>query len=140
MKKHEFTERKKEIMPYSEKIRKCIQTQFDKDEWYYTFDEEEGVFRTKIKLNGRLNRCELFVRIHEDYYVAYSGISINADEQSMPLVAEYLHRANYGLKMGSFELDHSDGEIRFKVFVDCGDNGVHLSVALAQQKVFQGGV
>lgn len=108
-------------MSYSERIRKCIQAHFEKDEWYYTFDEEEGVFRAKIKLDGRLNRCELTVRIHEDYYVAYSGMAINADEKSIPLVAEYLHRANYGLKMGSFELDYNDGEIRFKVFVDCGD-------------------
>ena len=109
-------------MGYSNKIKDCLKNQFDKDEWYYTFDEEEGVFRAKIKLDGRLNRCELTVRIHEDYYVAYSGIAINADEQSIPLVAEYLHRANYGLKMGAFEIDHNDGEIRFKVFVDCGDD------------------
>lgn len=109
-------------MSYSKKIRELIKTHFDQDEWYYTFDEEEGVFRAKIKLKGRLNRCELTVHIHEDYYVAYSGIAINADEESIPLVAEYLHRANYCLKMGAFEIDYNDGEIRFKVFVDCGDD------------------
>lgn len=31
-------------------------------------------------------------------------------------MAEYLTRANYGLRDGNFELDFSDGEIRYKVF------------------------
>ena len=26
------------------------------------------------------------------------------------------------MKLGSFELDHSDGEIRYKMYVDCGDD------------------
>ena len=28
-------------------------------------------------------------------------------------------QANYGLRNGNFELDMRDGEIRYKVFVDC---------------------
>lgn len=33
-------------------------------------------------------------------------------------VAEFLMRANYGLRMGNFEMDLDDGEIRFKASVD----------------------
>ncbi len=36
-------------------------------------------------------------------------------------VAEYLTRANYGLTIGNFELDFSDGEVRYKVTNFCGD-------------------
>ena len=39
----------------------------------------------------------------------------------MAQVAEYLTRANFGLRNGNFELDYSDGEIRYKTFVDCED-------------------
>ena len=109
-------------MEYSEKIKSCIQSYLDKDEWHYTFDKDQGVFNAKIKLDGRLNRCDITVRIRDDYYTVYGGIAINADTKSIPAVAEYLHRANFGLKIGSFELDHNDGEIRYKVCVDCGDN------------------
>lgn len=34
------------------------------------------------------------------------------------LVAEFLMRANYGLRLGNFEMDLDDGEVRFKASVD----------------------
>lgn len=37
----------------------------------------------------------------------------------MAIMAEFICRANYGLKNGNFELDMRDGEIRYKSFVDC---------------------
>ena len=30
-------------------------------------------------------------------------------------IAEYLTRANYGMVMGNFEMDYSDGEIRYLI-------------------------
>lgn len=36
-------------------------------------------------------------------------------------MAEYLHRANYGLSIGNFELDVRDGEIRYKVSMNVQD-------------------
>ena len=32
-----------------------------------------------------------------------------------PAIAEAIARANYGMKMGKFELDYSDGELRFQI-------------------------
>ena len=32
---------------------------------------------------------------------------------------EFINRANYGLRNGNFELDVRDGEIRYKIYVDC---------------------
>lgn len=34
------------------------------------------------------------------------------------MVAEFLMRANYGLRLGNFEMDLDDGEVRFKASVD----------------------
>ena len=34
------------------------------------------------------------------------------------MVSEFLHRANYGLNDGNFEMDYKDGEIRYKSFVN----------------------
>ena len=69
-------------------------------------------------------------------------------------VMEYLTRANYGLLMGNFEIDLSDGEVRFKSAVDAGESGeltepqirsaLYLSVATLDryfpglQRVIQG--
>jgi hypothetical protein len=33
-------------------------------------------------------------------------------------VAEYITRANYGLRIGNFEMDYSDGEVRYKSSLD----------------------
>ena len=34
------------------------------------------------------------------------------------MVAEFITRANYGLKVGNFEMDMDDGEARFKTSID----------------------
>lgn len=41
--------------------------------------------------------------------------------EMMNSMSEFINRANYGLKLGNFELDFGDGEIRFKVHVMCKD-------------------
>jgi hypothetical protein len=68
-------------------------------------------------------------------------------------VMEYLTRANYGLLLGNFETDLSDGEVRFKISLDTEDidfgykqyqNMLYVSVAMMDryypglQKVLQG--
>ena len=109
-------------MTYSEQIKNCIQNYLDKNEWYYTFDEEDIFFRAGIKIDGKLSRCDLIIDIGKSFYLVYAKIALSADPNNINAVSEYLHRANFGLKLGSFELDHSDGEIRYKMYVDCGDD------------------
>lgn len=53
--------------------------------------------------------------------VSYATIGIKADEDCLPEMAEFLHRANYGLSFGNFELDFDDGEIRYKMALNCVD-------------------
>ena len=57
----------------------------------------------------------------------------------MAQMAEFICRANYGLKNGCFELDFRDGEIRFRSFIDCEDlmpstkvikNSIHCTAAM----------
>ena len=50
-------------------------------------------------------------------------------------LAEYVARANYGLPIGNFEIDMSDGEFRFKNSVDV-EGGV-LSPKMAENLVVQ---
>lgn len=46
--------------------------------------------------------------------VSYGYAGISAGSECMPTVAGYLTRANCGLHIGNFELDRSDGEIRYR--------------------------
>jgi len=42
-------------------------------------------------------------------------VPIKVPVGSRPSIAEAIARANYGLKLGRFEMDYSDGELRFYV-------------------------
>ncbi|MBA3532538.1 MAG: YbjN domain-containing protein [Ardenticatenales bacterium] len=44
----------------------------------------------------------------------YSIVNNKTPEDRRQALAEFITRANYGLRMGNFELDFSDGEVRFK--------------------------
>ena len=46
---------------------------------------------------------------------------IKATEDVRLQVAEYLTRANYGMKIGKFELDMNDGEVRYQTILPCSE-------------------
>ena len=49
-------------------------------------------------------------------------------------VAEYLTRANYGLRIGNFELDYADGEVRYKSSLDF--EGQTLTAELIRNAIY----
>ena len=59
---------------------------------------------------------------HEDRDQAavYSVLSERVPEERRAAITELLARINYGLILGNFEIDLSDGEVRFKVSTDFG--------------------
>lgn len=63
--------------------------------------------------------------------VLYSILPFKARHVDLPAVAELLHRANYGMLIGNFELDFTDGEIRYKTSLDV--EGDRLTKALWMQ-------
>lgn len=62
------------------------------------------------------------IDVKEDEFIVYAISPLGADDDDkkmMSTMADFLCRTNYGLKNGNFELDMRDGEIRYKIFVDC---------------------
>lgn len=55
--------------------------------------------------------------------IFYSISSVKVPEKARAVAAEYLTRANYGLILGNFEMDFSDGEVRYKTSINVGQNG-----------------
>ena len=66
--------------------------------------------------------------------VFYSICPTACPEEKRASMMEFLHRANYGLHMGNFEFDGSDGEIRFKTSVDV--EGSELNTKLCRNAVY----
>lgn len=109
-------------MAYSQKLKECIETFFKENDWNYTFNDEHEYFETGIRIHNKLKRCDIYIDVYDEYYVTHGVLPISADTACMKEVSEYLHRVNYGMKWGSFEMDYNDGEIRVKCFVNCGDD------------------
>lgn len=107
---------------YSEEIANAIQGFLDDGDWHYDFQEEKGIFRFGLKLKCRIRNIQYIIDLDTTDYNVYGLIPLSAnrnDPNEMAQMAEFLCRANYGLRNGNFELDFRDGEIRYKCYVDC---------------------
>ena len=90
----------------------------EEDDWKYQRFEDMPLLRTAFQgENGNWNVAVQSNEAYEQVYV-YSVWTNNVPEERRMAVAEYLTRANYGLTIGSFEMDLADGEVRYRTSVD----------------------
>lgn len=96
--------------------------EFFKDlDWKYQYLEKKRIFRTALDMGNILGELQIFITVGQDNYCVYTVLNSKADKKRLADVGEFLHRANYGLRNGNFEMDYSDGEIRYKTYV-CFEN------------------
>jgi len=107
---------------------------FQQDEWAFTQIEDQPILRLGFQgENGQWN-CYAQAREEQSQLLFYSICPVKAPEGKRMAVAELLTRANYGMFIGNFELDFSDGEIRYKTSIDV--EGSQLSPALVKPLVY----
>jgi hypothetical protein len=83
--------------------------------------------------NGRWE-CYAQAREAQGQFIFYSVLPLKAPQAKYQAVIEYITRANYGMIIGNFEFDFSDGEIRFKTSLDI--NSSNLDVAVIGQLIY----
>ena len=103
----------------SEKIMKTVEEYLKEEEWYYDVIKD-GLIRTNSAIKCKLKKVDIFIRIGDDSFTIDTIVPVGADDNSMASVAEFVTRANYGLRFGCFNLDHGDGEVSYHVAVYCG--------------------
>ena len=106
------------------------------DDWKFDYDGDKKRFNFNMTIEGKLQRIRYYIYVREDCYTVYAIAPLNADKndpQVMAKTAEFLSRANYGLRNGNFELDFDDGEVRYKTFVNC--DGVLPSHAIIEDSI-----
>lgn len=108
---------------------------FVSDDWRFS-DLEEGALR--MGFAGRSGNWTCIARPREDrgIFLFYSIAAVNVPEEKRLMVSEYLTRANYGLPLGNFELDFSDGEVRFKTSLDVEGEEYMLTPAMIKSLVY----
>ncbi|WP_338792938.1 YbjN domain-containing protein [Bernardetia sp. MNP-M8] len=95
-------------------FRKTL-TYLEKQKWHYTIPEEEcniatmGISTEKGKFHCIIDVDEIGKRI-----IFFSIYPINVPVAIRKSMAEIMMRVNYTLFFGNYEMDFSDGEIRFK--------------------------
>ena len=119
---------------YSYGIAKAINSFLTGDDWNSTFDDENGKFRFNLSLQTKLKNIQYLIYVGDDHFTVYAVSSVSADDDSMAAVAEFISRANYGLRNGNFELDFRDGEIRYKCYVDC--EGVYPGTEVIRSSIY----
>jgi hypothetical protein len=91
------------------------------DNWPYSKIEDKPVYKTGFEGKNGQFTCYAQERDQQQQFVFYSVFPVRAPENKLPEVAEFITRANFGMIIGNFELDYTDGEIRYKTSVDAED-------------------
>jgi hypothetical protein len=90
----------------------------DVDGWFP--QQLDGMTAFVSGFNGEHGRFHVVTHVNitlEQLYV-YALAGFVVPENRRAEVAEFITRANYGMRVGNFELDLGDGEVRFKVSID----------------------
>lgn len=107
-------------MSYNSQIYDTIKKFLDENDWKYRFDEEKGRILIGINLPGKVRNVRAIVDIsYEDSYIVVCALPINAGEQCYAPILRLINYINFGAKFGNYEMDESDGEIRYRITVDC---------------------
>lgn len=114
-------------------VESVVREFFDEDDWEF-IQIEPGLLQ--LAFQGENGRWRCYARIHEQekQFIFYSICPLVVAEEDRMLMAEFLTKANYGMILGNFELDFTDGEIRYKTSIDV--EGDRLTLALVRSLVY----
>jgi len=104
------------------------------DGWYPQRIGDKSVLRVGFAgQNGQLT-CFAFIFADYEQFLFYVIAPIKAPADVRPMVSEFVTRANYGLRIGNFEMDFSDGELRYKTSLDF--EGERLTAGLVKNTIY----
>lgn len=107
-------------MTHKEQLLSRAVEYLDSQNWHYDLDAEKGVIKFGLNIDSKLKNCRMFILVEEDNIQSFAVCPMNASKDVYGNVVEFITRANYGLKLGNFEFDYSDGEIRYQCCMACG--------------------
>lgn len=106
-------------MSYSKAIARVITDFLDDDDWNYTLDEEKEIIRMNLNIKSKMKKVSIMVDLRDDKYLLFMTYPLSCDKEDQVEMASLINMVNYSLMFGCFEMDTRDGEIRFRMSVDC---------------------
>lgn len=104
------------------------------DNWHPQQLEDRYIYRMGFAGENGTTACFAQIRVDLDQVLFYVLAPIKAPEAARPAVAEYITRANYGMRIGNFEMDYRDGEVRYKSSLDFEE--ATLSAPLIEHAIY----
>lgn len=84
----------------------------DKIGWRYRREENTNLLA--LSLRGEKETYPMLIYAKAPFWICIAQLPWEIPDRNRLEVAEYLHRANYGLLLGSFEMDYDNGDVRFR--------------------------
>lgn len=102
----------------------------------HTGEVSEPQTALRLPIQGQIGQWLCFVRILEvtERIVVYSVLPDLVEAAQRPRLFHLIAWINYGLILGNFEIDPSDGEIRYKTSIDVED--ITVSDTLIRNLIF----
>ena len=90
--------------------------------WKYTIKgDSQKILELQMGIKGKMNNCRVVIAAGEKEIQTYAFVPLKASEENYAAVVEFITRANYNLKHGSFEFDYRDGEVRYHTCLSCAE-------------------
>ena len=117
-----------------EDMHDTVRRFFDEDDWHYDEILERKVLAVAYGGTNGSFTCLAQSREDIDQFLFYCLLPTKVPPERRDEVARFLTRANYGMRVGNFEMDYADGEVRYKGSVDVEDD--RLTEALVRNVVY----
>lgn len=105
-------------------LLKPARAYLESEDW--TFDEVDGRDALVCRVTADSASFQVVFDAVEElrFLLVYVLAQVSIPVERRPEVALYLARANYGMRIGNFELDLDDGEVRYKASIALGDGAL----------------
>lgn len=107
---------------------KSVLNFFIQDDWNYTEIEAEKAIRLEVTMENSNYSCYAITDEENKVFQFYANSPVKVPEDKYLQISEFLTRANYGLILGNFELDFSDGEVRYKTSIYMGESELDFPI------------
>jgi hypothetical protein len=86
---------------------------FTTNDWKFELDEENQVLQAGYTGDNAQFRCAVTINEDDDVCQCFAILPAVVPQDKRLAIAELCVRASYAMKIGNFEFDMDDGEIRF---------------------------
>ena len=97
-----------------------VETYLNSQNWKFNYNSAKGLFTLNMSAKN-FTSVRIVVQINDDSIISYAISPINVPEEKRQAACEFIARANYGLKVGTLEMDMNDGEIRNRTYIIAKD-------------------